>query len=152
MIYPSADKIDEQIDSKYALVILAAKRAKLLKEGARPLIATESTNPLTISLEEIAGGQIGYQFDENSLAGREAIADQEAVIGRRDLEVEGVDSLDMPEDLVARAASQLGAGLEDSLGGDEELEEILGEPDDVVEEEEEDLPLALGDEDEGTEV
>jgi DNA-directed RNA polymerase subunit omega len=152
MIYPSADKIDEQIDSKYALVILAAKRAKLLKEGARPLIATESTNPLTISLEEIAGGQIGYQFDENSLAGREAIADQEAVIGRRDLEVEGVDSLDMPEDLVARAASQLGAGLEDSLGGDEELEEILGEPDDVVEEEEEDLPLALGDEDEGAEV
>jgi DNA-directed RNA polymerase subunit omega len=152
MIYPSADKIDEQIDSKYALVILAAKRAKLLKEGARPLIATESTNPLTISLEEIAGGQIGYQFDENSLAGREALADQEAVIGRRDLEVEGVDSLDMPEDLVARAASQLGAGLEDSLGGDEELEEILGEPDDVVEEEEEDLPLALGDEDEGAEV
>jgi DNA-directed RNA polymerase subunit omega len=152
MIYPSADKIEEQVDSKYALVILAAKRAKLLKEGGRPLINTESTNPLTVALEEIAGGQISYQFDENSLAGREALADQEAVIGRRDLEVEGIESLDMPEDLVARAASQLGAGLEDSLGGDEELEEILGEPDDVVEEEEEDLPLALGDEDEGAEV
>jgi DNA-directed RNA polymerase subunit omega len=152
MIYPSADKIEEQVDSKYALVILAAKRAKLLKEGGRPLIQTESTNPLTVALEEIANGSIKYQFDENSLAGREAIADQEAVIGRRDLEVEGVDSLDMPEDLVARAASQLGAGLEDSLGDDEELDEILGEPDDVVEDEEEDLPLTIGDEDEASEV
>jgi len=152
MIYPSADKIEEQVDSKYALVILAAKRAKLLKEGGRPLISTDSTNPLTIALEEIANGSIKYQFDENSLAGREAIADKEAVIGRRDLEVEGMDSLDMPEDLVARAASQLGAGLEDSLGDDEELEEILGEPDDVVEEEEEDLPLTLSDEDEASEV
>ena len=148
MIYPSADKIEEQVDSKYALVILAAKRAKLLKEGGRPLIQTESTNPLTVALEEIANGSIKYQFDENSLAGREAIADQEAVIGRRDLEVEGVDSLDMPEDLVARAASQLGAGLEDSLGDYELLEEILGEQED----EEEDLPLTLSDEDEASEV
>ncbi len=35
MIYPSTDKIDEQVESKYALVILAAKRAKQLKEGSR---------------------------------------------------------------------------------------------------------------------
>jgi DNA-directed RNA polymerase subunit omega len=152
MIYPSADKIDEQVDSKYALVIMAAKRAKLLKEGGRPLIQTDSGNPLTVALEEIAHGSIRYQFDENSLAGREALADQEAVIGRRDLDVEIGDSLDMPEDLVARAASQLGAGLEDSLGDDAELEEILGDTDDVAEDEEEDNPLTIGDEDESTEV
>jgi len=152
MIYPSADQIDEQIDSKYALVILAAKRAKQLKEGSRPLIKTESTNPLTIALEEIAGGEIKYQFDENSLAGREALADKEAVIGRRDLEVEGIDPLAMPDDLVARAATALGAGLEDILGDDEEMEEVLVESDDTVEEEEEESPLLLADEDEASEV
>jgi len=152
MIYPSADQIDEQIDSKYALVILAAKRAKQLKEGGRPLIKTESTNPLTIALEEIAQGEIKYQFDENSLAGREALADKEAVIGRRDLEVEGIDPLAMPDDLVARAATALGAGLEDILGEDEELEEVLIESDDTLEEEEDESPLILADEDEASEV
>ena len=153
MIYPSADQIDEQIDSKYALVILAAKRAKQIKEGSRPLIRTESTNPLTIALEEIAGGEIKYQFDENSLAGREALADKEAVVGRRDLEVEGIDPLAMPDDLIARAATALGAGLEDILGDDEALEEVLIESDDTVDEEEEDeSPLLMADEDETSEV
>jgi DNA-directed RNA polymerase subunit omega len=88
MIYPSPDKIDKQIDSKYALVILAAKRAKQLKEGSRPRLQTDSTNSLTIALEEIAEGKVQYKFDEQSLAGREAIADQQAVVGARDIEVD----------------------------------------------------------------
>ena len=143
MIYPSADKIDERIDSKYALVILAAKRAKQIKEGSRPLQATDSVNPLTIALEEIASGAIMYKFDENSLAGKEALADQEAVIGARDLEIEGHDPLAEPDDAVARAASQLGAGLSDSLG-DEDDEDA------DTEEEEEENPLIIGDEDSDT--
>ncbi len=146
MIYPEADKIDKQVESKYALVILAAKRAKQLKEGDRPLIGTDSTNPLTIALEEIAKGEIRPQFDADSLAGREALADKEAVVGRRDLEVPNADPLAVPSDLLARAASQLGAGLDDTLGLDDE---------DIAEdevEEEEDAPLLnLEDEAEGTE-
>ena len=113
MIYPSADKIDKQIESKYALVVLAAKRTKQLKEGGRPVIQTDSPNPLTIALEEIAEGAISYRFDETSLAGREALADKQAVIGARDIEVE-MDPLALPDDLVARAASQLGAGMGDA--------------------------------------
>src|SRR5438045_1527725 len=126
MIYPAADKIEKQVDSKYALVILAAKRAKQIKEGSKPLIKTDSTNPLTIALEEIAAGQVRYQFDENSLAGREAISDQQAVIGRRDLEVE-VDPLATPEpdEHYVRAAVALGTDIDDPLAGDDELEEAL---------------------------
>lgn len=56
-IYPSPDKLD-RLESKYAMVILAAKRARQLKDGARKLIETRSTNPLTIALEEIAEGMI----------------------------------------------------------------------------------------------
>lgn len=142
MIYPSADKIDKEIDSKYALVVLAAKRAKQIKEGARPLIDTHSTNPLTIALEEIATGQLKYRFDETSLAGQEALADAEAVVGYRDLETEGGDPLAMPDDLLAVAASQLGAGLTS-----EDLED-----DEEAEEEEEEIGGIAADDAEGTEA
>lgn len=152
MIYPSADEIDKQVESKYALVILASKRAKQIKEGNRPLIATDSVNPLTIALEEIAMGAIKPAFDENSLAGQEALADKEAVIGARDLEVDGVDPLALPDDLVSRAASALGADLStDNLGDDEELKELVGADDDEAEEEEEPLEMAE-DESEGSEI
>ena len=57
MIYPSMDKL-ENWGSKYALVTLAAKRAKQLKSGAPPLVDTDSRNPLTVALEEIAAGKI----------------------------------------------------------------------------------------------
>jgi DNA-directed RNA polymerase subunit omega len=151
MIYPSADKIEEKIDSKYALVILAARRARQVKEGSKPLHKTDSTNPLTVALEEIAMGEITYRFDENSLAGKEALEDQKLVAGRRDIEVD-IDPLATPDDLVARAATALGAGLEDFLGDDdEELEEVLVEKDEA-EDEDEDTPLMLDDEEERAEV
>lgn len=61
MIYPSADTIEEKVGSRYSLVVLAAKRAKQIKEGAPVLIETASTNPLTIALEEIAAGKVVTQ-------------------------------------------------------------------------------------------
>ena len=57
MIYPEADKLEDW-GSKYALVALAAKRAKQLKAGAPILVDTQSRNPLTVALEEIAAGRI----------------------------------------------------------------------------------------------
>jgi DNA-directed RNA polymerase subunit omega len=148
MIYPSADKIDKEIGSKYALVVLAAKRAKQIKEGARPLIDTRSTNPITVALEEIATGKIKYHFDETSLAGQEALAEAEAVVGYRDLDLDGqgADPLAMPDDHIAMAASQLGADL---TAADLDEEEDVTEEE--VEEEEETL-LVEDDEAEGTEA
>lgn len=57
MIYPAPDKLDA-LGSKYALVIVAAKRARQIKERARPFVESRSTNSLTMALEEIASGQI----------------------------------------------------------------------------------------------
>lgn len=56
-IYPSPDKLDEQ-ESKYALVIMAAKRARQIKDNARRLTDSKSANVLTVALEEIAAGAI----------------------------------------------------------------------------------------------
>ena len=58
MIYPSADTIEDRVKSRYSLVVLSAKRAKQIKEGAPVLIDTDSTNPLTVALEEIAAGKV----------------------------------------------------------------------------------------------
>ncbi len=58
MIFPSADNIKQNIGSRYSLVVIAAKRAKQIKEGAPVLIDTLSTNPLTIAMEEIAAGKV----------------------------------------------------------------------------------------------
>ena len=66
-IYPSPDKLDS-MESKYALVILAAKRARQIKDGARKLIEDRSANPLTAALEEIAEGAIIPRIVEDPTA------------------------------------------------------------------------------------
>lgn len=144
MIYPSADKIEEQIDSRYALVILAAKRAKQVKEGSRARIDTDSHNPLTVALEEIASGQIQYKFDEDSLAGREARADQQAVVGARYLEVDPIQALPDADAEIARAAAALGAELDEIDADEHDADEN--------EEEEEDEAPAADDESDSTEI
>jgi len=60
LIYPEGDAIRERVHNRYSLVVLAAKRAKQIKEGAPVLIETSSTNPLTIALEEIAVGKVTF--------------------------------------------------------------------------------------------
>ncbi len=70
-------RIDELLDhadgSRYALAIIAAKRARQINnyynslgegllddEFPPPLVTSRSKNLLTISLEEVAEGKIGY--------------------------------------------------------------------------------------------
>src|SRR5688500_8680740 len=62
-LYPEGDKLDKY-PSRYVLTNLAARRAKQIKDGDSPLVATESTHPLTIALEEIADGAIQAIFRE----------------------------------------------------------------------------------------
>lgn len=61
MIKPPLEALLDRVANKYALVIVAAKRARQLKEGALPLVDVESTNPVTVALEEIAAGKIRYE-------------------------------------------------------------------------------------------
>jgi DNA-directed RNA polymerase subunit omega len=58
LIHPTDDPIEDTVRSRYSRVVIAAKRAKQIKEGAPVLIDTESTNPLTIAMEEIAAGKV----------------------------------------------------------------------------------------------
>jgi DNA-directed RNA polymerase omega subunit len=55
---PSPDILNDFPHGRFVLSNLAAKRAKQLREGAPPLVQTDSTHPLTIALAEIAAGKI----------------------------------------------------------------------------------------------
>ncbi len=74
MISPRVDRLLENVDSPYASVIVAAKRARQInsyyhnlgegtfEEFPPPMVDTGSKNYLTIALEEVAGGKVKYRY------------------------------------------------------------------------------------------
>ena len=60
MIRPALEELLDQVQTKYALVIAAAKRARQLKEGVLPLVDIDSTNAVSVALEEIATGRCAW--------------------------------------------------------------------------------------------
>jgi len=75
MIYPRIDDLLGKVEgSRYALVLIAAKRARQINnyhhqlgegmgfdEAPPPLIESRSKNYLTLAMEEVAGGKITYR-------------------------------------------------------------------------------------------
>jgi len=61
MVQPTIDKMMEVVDSKYTLVVAAAKRARELTAGAEPLEKVPSNKPVSIALYEITEGKITYE-------------------------------------------------------------------------------------------
>ena len=66
MADPSINKLLEVVDSRYTLVVLAAKRARQLS-GEEPKVAAASTKDVTIALEEISAGDILYRRSKGGL-------------------------------------------------------------------------------------
>ncbi|MFN3650702.1 MAG: DNA-directed RNA polymerase subunit omega [Armatimonadota bacterium] len=136
MILQSTDELEKQIGNKYSLVIVAAKRARQLKEGHAPLATDPSPNPISLALREIQEGQIGSiapPVEEVAPAPRDLISDL----------VTGAD-FDLDEDL----------DLEDSDAVDDLAALLVGEDDETEEEEAEadtDDDLATDDDTEDSE-
>ena len=55
-----------EVDSKYRLIILAAKRSKQLQRGARPRIEIDPVKhkPTRIALEEVMRGKVNFTVNE----------------------------------------------------------------------------------------
>jgi DNA-directed RNA polymerase subunit omega len=76
MIYPRIDDLLDRVEgSRYALVLIAAKRARQINnyhhqlgegigfdEAPPPLIESRSKNYLTMAMEEISSGKITYSI------------------------------------------------------------------------------------------
>lgn len=61
MIEPSLDDLVKKVDSKYTLVVLAAKRAREIMDGEELLVRARSSKTVTSALEEIVQDKIGYE-------------------------------------------------------------------------------------------
>jgi DNA-directed RNA polymerase subunit omega len=57
----------QEIDSKYRLIILAAKRSKQLQRGARPRIDIDASKhkPTRIALEEVVQGKVRFHTTDD---------------------------------------------------------------------------------------
>ena len=74
MISPRVDRLLDNVDSPYASVVVAAKRARQINsyyhnlgegtfdEYPPPMVDTDSKNYLKIALEEVAAGKINYRY------------------------------------------------------------------------------------------
>jgi DNA-directed RNA polymerase subunit omega len=60
MIYPSINELMKKVDSRYTLVVEAAKRARQLVDGSPKLSKVNSEKEVTIAIHEIAEGKITY--------------------------------------------------------------------------------------------
>lgn len=58
MIDPSIDDLWEKVGSKYALCIMASKRARQLVDHAPALVESDSNKPVSIALKEIGEGLV----------------------------------------------------------------------------------------------
>ena len=61
MLYPSINEIRTKVDSRYTLVILAAKRARDIIEGLPKLTEADVEKPVSIAANEIAEDLITYR-------------------------------------------------------------------------------------------
>jgi len=60
----SDDSEAQELDSKYRLIIVAAKRSKQLQRGAKPRIDIDAQKhkPTRIALEEVLRGKVPFQI------------------------------------------------------------------------------------------
>ncbi len=72
----------EKIPNKYMAVVVSAKRAKALNDGARPLIKIGQAKPTTIAMEEIAAGVIVPTTEKPEMA---AVEEKELLPAPKDL-------------------------------------------------------------------
>ena len=67
LLYPSVNKLQEKTDSRYSLVILAAKRARDIIDGKPVLTEEESERPVSQAAKEVAEDLITYTREENDM-------------------------------------------------------------------------------------
>ena len=113
------------VDSKYRLVIIAARRAKQLMRGAECLIAPKSNKPTYIAMEEIGAGKLAYDTKPvegagavelvgpeagatwfRSLSVGDALGEEE-IVEKEEEEKEGVELEETPVELLAESGEEI---------------------------------------------
>lgn len=67
MINPSIISMLKNVDNRYTLVVMTAKRARQIIDGAKPIIEVDSSKPVTIAINEIYEEKISYETGNTEL-------------------------------------------------------------------------------------
>ena len=59
-----------RVESRFELVILAARRAKMIMKGAKPLVEADN-RPIVTALREVAAGGVKFVHPEDKEKGSE---------------------------------------------------------------------------------
>ncbi|MBZ5630476.1 MAG: DNA-directed RNA polymerase subunit omega [Acidobacteriia bacterium] len=57
-------KLMDGFDSNYRFILVAARRARQIQSGARPIISTHSRKPCRIAQDEIKAGKVKWYIPE----------------------------------------------------------------------------------------
>lgn len=68
----------EEIDNMFDLVLVAAKRARRLANGAHPYVEWENDKPTVVALREIAEGHVNREILKESEQSMEELLEKEA--------------------------------------------------------------------------
>ncbi len=53
-------KLEDKFDSSFRYVLVAARRARQLQNGSRPLVPSHSTKACRVAQDEIAAGKVKF--------------------------------------------------------------------------------------------
>jgi DNA-directed RNA polymerase subunit omega len=65
-------KLEDKFDSSFRYVLVAARRARQLQNGSRPLVPSLSTKACRVAQDEIAAGKVKFVQRDDS---KEPLAD-----------------------------------------------------------------------------
>ena len=65
----------KKVESRFALVILAARRAKMIMKGATPLVESDN-RPIVNALREVAAGKVQFVDQRDKEKQKEPPADE----------------------------------------------------------------------------
>jgi DNA-directed RNA polymerase subunit omega len=74
-------KLVEGFDSNYRYVLVAARRARQIQNGARPVVDTHSRKPCRIAEEEIQAGKVKWEVPQPPKTPLETAAEVLGAVG-----------------------------------------------------------------------
>ena len=98
MLYPSINEIRKKADSRYTLVILAAKRARDIIDGKPILSDVDIDRPVSIAAHEIAEDLITYKRPEENEDEVESVASDVEVAPETETVTDTENEADMAEE------------------------------------------------------
>ncbi len=108
----------ENVDNRFELVRLAARRARQIAQGKDPLVDPENDKPTVIALREIAEGLIDEQIlDEAEAAEKQKFTEVDAEEGTEESgEMKESDTLDMAAAIKAALSGESSSSDSDIAG------------------------------------